>query len=200
MCQNFCSDEIFYVWAFDCSLRSFYPHLHYLSLSPSLLSLLLSPTPSLSSLSLFLRHYLPHPHSLFLSFHLSPSFSLKSYLTEREPPHVVPYLSPIVLRKEVESLLSLDGPDALGQDELLTDKPIIYWNLVWYLSRLYLPTCLPLLKLGALTKTRPDLKKVRARCTCTSEQYSYVYWMECSFVAGLKICHLKLSLTFASVI
>ena len=73
---------------------------------------------------------------------------------------MVPYLSPIVLRKEVESLLSLDGPEALGRDELLNDKPIIYWNLVWYLSRLYLPTYLPLLKLRAFVKNRPDLKKV----------------------------------------
>ena len=82
---------------------------------------------------------------------------------------MVPYLSPIVLRKEVESLLSLDGPDALGRDELLDDKPIIYWNLVWYLSRLYLPTYLPLLKLRAFTKNRPDLSKVCVR------EFGYMY-------------------------
>ena len=73
---------------------------------------------------------------------------------------MVPYLSPIVLRKEVESLLSLAGPDALESEDLLTDRPIIYWNLVWYFSRLYLPTYLPLLKLKSLTKSRPDLEKV----------------------------------------
>ena len=73
---------------------------------------------------------------------------------------MVPYLSPIVLRKEVESLLLLDDPEALEREELLTDRPIIYWNLVWYFSRLYLPTYLPLLKLRTFTKTRPELKKV----------------------------------------
>ena len=82
------------------------------------------------------------------------------YLTESEPAHVVPYLSPIVLRKEVESLLSLNGSEALEREDLLVDKPIIYWNLVWYFSRLYLPTYLPLLKLRALTNNTPILKKV----------------------------------------
>jgi hypothetical protein len=98
---------------------------------------------------------------------------------------MVPYLSPIVLRKEVESLLSLDGPEFLGRDELLNDKPIIYWNLVWYLNRLYLPTYLPLLKLKAFTKTRPDLNKV-----CIIEA--------CHNIRDIVVSHVRYSVTALS--
>ncbi|XP_029436171.1 DENN domain-containing protein 4B isoform X3 [Rhinatrema bivittatum] len=51
----------------------------------------------------------------------------------------VPYLSPLVLRKELESLLENEGGDFLSQPELVDSHPIIYWNLVWYFQRLGLP-------------------------------------------------------------
>nr|XP_033780023.1 DENN domain-containing protein 4B isoform X1 [Geotrypetes seraphini]XP_033780024.1 DENN domain-containing protein 4B isoform X1 [Geotrypetes seraphini]XP_033780025.1 DENN domain-containing protein 4B isoform X1 [Geotrypetes seraphini]XP_033780026.1 DENN domain-containing protein 4B isoform X1 [Geotrypetes seraphini]XP_033780027.1 DENN domain-containing protein 4B isoform X1 [Geotrypetes seraphini] len=51
----------------------------------------------------------------------------------------VPYLSPLVLRKELESLLENEGGDVLSQPELVNSHPIIYWNLVWYFRRLSLP-------------------------------------------------------------
>ncbi|XP_069507458.1 DENN domain-containing protein 4B isoform X2 [Ambystoma mexicanum] len=52
----------------------------------------------------------------------------------------VPYLSPLVLRKELESLLENEGGDFLSQAELVNSHPIIYWNLVWYFQRLSLPS------------------------------------------------------------
>ncbi|KAJ1080965.1 hypothetical protein NDU88_001153 [Pleurodeles waltl] len=52
----------------------------------------------------------------------------------------VPYLSPLVLRKELESLLENEGGDFLSQPELVNSHPIIYWNLVWYFQRLALPS------------------------------------------------------------
>lgn len=73
---------------------------------------------------------------------------------------MVPYLSPIVLRKEVESLISQDGTKILEREELVRERPIIYWNLVWYFSRLRLPTYLPLLSLWDLQHRNEDLKKV----------------------------------------
>ena len=44
----------------------------------------------------------------------------------------VPYLSPLVLRKELENLLanSEDGRALLQDKEFVEQKPIIYWNLV----------------------------------------------------------------------
>ena len=44
----------------------------------------------------------------------------------------VPYLSPLVLRKELENLLanSSDGGALLQAKEFVEQKPILYWNLV----------------------------------------------------------------------
>lgn len=74
---------------------------------------------------------------------------------------MVPYLSPMVLRKEVESLISQDGTRMLEREELVRERPIIYWNLVWYFSRLGLPTYLPLLNLWDFQRKNEDLNKVR---------------------------------------
>ncbi|KAM3917907.1 DENN domain-containing protein 4B [Leptodactylus fuscus] len=52
----------------------------------------------------------------------------------------VAYLCPMVLRKEMESLLENEGGDFLSQPELVDNHPIIYWNLVWYFQRLALPS------------------------------------------------------------
>ncbi|XP_068108536.1 DENN domain-containing protein 4B [Hyperolius riggenbachi] len=52
----------------------------------------------------------------------------------------VAYLCPLVLRKEMESLLENEGSDFLSQSELVDNHPIIYWNLVWYFQRLALPS------------------------------------------------------------
>ncbi|XP_073420735.1 DENN domain-containing protein 4B [Dendrobates tinctorius] len=61
----------------------------------------------------------------------------------------VAYLCPLVLRKEMESLLENEGGDFLSQPELVDSHPIIYWNLVWYFQRLGLPSNLPLLVLAS---------------------------------------------------
>ncbi|CAH2327420.1 DENN domain-containing 4B isoform X2 [Pelobates cultripes] len=52
----------------------------------------------------------------------------------------IAYLCPLVLRKELESLLENEGGDFLSQPELVNSHPIIYWNLVWYFQRLGLPS------------------------------------------------------------
>uniref|UniRef100_A0A8C3FXI3 DENN domain containing 4C n=1 Tax=Cyclopterus lumpus TaxID=8103 RepID=A0A8C3FXI3_CYCLU len=48
-------------------------------------------------------------------------------------PVSVPYLSPLVLRKELETLLENEG----DQVKVLTHHPIIFWNLVCYSSGLF---------------------------------------------------------------
>ena len=45
-------------------------------------------------------------------------------------PISVPYLSPLVLRKEVENVLDQEGDSCLSSMDLLDQHPIIYWNLV----------------------------------------------------------------------
>uniref|UniRef100_A0A8B9RAJ6 DENN/MADD domain containing 4B n=1 Tax=Astyanax mexicanus TaxID=7994 RepID=A0A8B9RAJ6_ASTMX len=52
----------------------------------------------------------------------------------------VAYLSPLVLRKELESLLENEGESVLSQVQLLDSHSILFWNLVWYFTRLGLPS------------------------------------------------------------
>uniref|UniRef100_A0A670Z306 DENN domain containing 4B n=1 Tax=Pseudonaja textilis TaxID=8673 RepID=A0A670Z306_PSETE len=59
------------------------------------------------------------------------------------------YLSPLVLRKELETLLENEGAVFLSQPELVDNHPIIYWNLVWYFQRLGLGSGLPQLLLAS---------------------------------------------------
>lgn len=56
------------------------------------------------------------------------------------PQVTVAYLSPLVLRKELESLLENEGESVLSQVQLLDSHSILFWNLVWYFTRLGLPS------------------------------------------------------------
>ncbi|XP_044283880.1 DENN domain-containing protein 4C isoform X3 [Varanus komodoensis] len=58
-------------------------------------------------------------------------------------PVSVPYLSPLVLRKELESLLENEGEQVIHTSTFINQHPIIFWNLVWYFRRLDLPSNLP---------------------------------------------------------
>ncbi|XP_075681907.1 DENN domain-containing protein 4C isoform X2 [Rhinoderma darwinii] len=61
----------------------------------------------------------------------------------KPPPVSVPYLSPLVLRKELESLLENEGEQVIYTSTFINQHPIIFWNLVWYFRRLDLPSNLP---------------------------------------------------------
>ncbi|KAJ8248724.1 hypothetical protein GJAV_G00227060 [Gymnothorax javanicus] len=58
-------------------------------------------------------------------------------------PVTVPYLSPLVLWKELESLLDNEGDQAITACDIVDQHPIVFWNLVWYFRRLDLPSNLP---------------------------------------------------------
>jgi len=58
-------------------------------------------------------------------------------------PITVPYLSPLVLRKEVETVVEQDGDLSLSCPDFLDLHPILYWNIVWYFTRLDVPSHLP---------------------------------------------------------
>ncbi|XP_067665838.1 C-myc promoter-binding protein-like isoform X2 [Haliotis asinina] len=72
------------------------------------------------------------------------------------PPIVVPYLSPLVLRKELEYVLEHEGDQGLMSDTFVDEHPIIFWNLIWYFRRLEVPSHLPGLLLTAKTITKPS--------------------------------------------
>lgn len=44
----------------------------------------------------------------------------------------VPYLNPLVLRKELENILTEEGDSSLRKSTFVDEHPIIYWNLVWW--------------------------------------------------------------------
>uniref|UniRef100_A0A3P8XA87 DENN/MADD domain containing 4A n=1 Tax=Esox lucius TaxID=8010 RepID=A0A3P8XA87_ESOLU len=58
-------------------------------------------------------------------------------------PVTVPYLSPLVLWKELESLLGNEGDQVMSSPSIVDQHPIVFWNLVWFYRRLELPSNLP---------------------------------------------------------
>ncbi|XP_012257987.2 C-myc promoter-binding protein isoform X2 [Athalia rosae] len=62
---------------------------------------------------------------------------------ELEDPITVPYLNPLVLRKELESVLSQEGDSCLTKHKFIEEHPIVYWNLIWYFERINLSSHLP---------------------------------------------------------
>lgn len=58
-------------------------------------------------------------------------------------PFSVPYLNPLVLRKELENVLSQEGDLCLSNAKFVDEHPIIYWNLIWVFERINVQTHLP---------------------------------------------------------
>ncbi|KAH8291608.1 hypothetical protein KR018_006748 [Drosophila ironensis] len=75
----------------------------------------------------------------------------------------VPYLNPLVLRKELENILTQEGDAALIKPEFVEEHPIIYWNLLWLMERIESKTHLPELCLPTPSDKEPmdPLSKVK---------------------------------------
>lgn len=78
----------------------------------------------------------------FFSLLLQDSLGLEWRLSSPDP-ITVPYLSPLVVWKELESLLENEGDHAITVADFVDHHPIVFWNLVWYFRRLDLPSNLP---------------------------------------------------------
>jgi hypothetical protein len=55
----------------------------------------------------------------------------------------VPYLNPLVLRKELENILAEEGDSSLRRISFPDEHPIIYYNLLWFMERIDVSTHLP---------------------------------------------------------
>uniref|UniRef100_A0AAQ5ZE57 UDENN domain-containing protein n=1 Tax=Amphiprion ocellaris TaxID=80972 RepID=A0AAQ5ZE57_AMPOC len=86
-------------------------------------------------------------------------------------PVSVPYLSPLVLRKELETLLENEGDQVIYTHKFLSQHPIIFWNLVWYFRRLDLPTHLP----GLILTSEHCNNGVQLPLTTLSQDSKQVY-------------------------
>uniref|UniRef100_A0A182JSM0 UDENN domain-containing protein n=1 Tax=Anopheles christyi TaxID=43041 RepID=A0A182JSM0_9DIPT len=80
----------------------------------------------------------------------------------------VPYLNPLVLRKELENILSEEGDLALTKKKFVEEHPIIYWNLVWFMERIDVNTHLANLVLPNQEDDKADplstVKTIDVRC------------------------------------
>uniref|UniRef100_A0A8C1M352 DENN/MADD domain containing 4A n=1 Tax=Cyprinus carpio TaxID=7962 RepID=A0A8C1M352_CYPCA len=83
---------------------------------------------------------------IFRSVDYAGSYFNVSVLQE---PVTVPYLSPLVLWKELESLLENEGDQAISSAAIVDHHPIVFWNLVWFFRRLDLASSLPGLYLSS---------------------------------------------------
>lgn len=108
----------------------------------------------------------------------------------------VAYLSPIVLRKELENVVDNEGDFCLTNPQFTVDHNIIYWNLVWYFKRTRLPTHLSGLYLTQFLKEKYgddlagvengsslDFRNVAVKCLWDNEDLFtdlpkplYYYW------------------------
>ncbi|XP_031552421.1 DENN domain-containing protein 4C-like [Actinia tenebrosa] len=77
----------------------------------------------------------------------------------------VAYVSPLVLRKELENMLENDGGVSLQSPDVVHQKDIIYWNLVWVFKRLDLPSHLPELMLSSYPGDRIEKNEDRRSAT-----------------------------------
>uniref|UniRef100_A0A8C3V545 DENN domain containing 4A n=1 Tax=Catharus ustulatus TaxID=91951 RepID=A0A8C3V545_CATUS len=100
---------------------------------------------------------------------LSDSLGLEWRLPSPDP-ITVPYLSPLVVWKELESLLENEGDHAITVADFVDHHPIVFWNLVWYFRRLDLPSNLP----GLILSSEHCNKNSKIPRSCMSEDSKYV--------------------------
>lgn len=77
----------------------------------------------------------------FLSVQIVVDDSLKAL--KQSDSLTIPYLNPLVLRKELENILTQEGDIALVKPSFVEEHPIIYWNLLWIMERIESKTHLP---------------------------------------------------------
>ncbi|XP_006886706.1 PREDICTED: C-myc promoter-binding protein isoform X2 [Elephantulus edwardii] len=97
------------------------------------------------------------------------SLGLEWHLPSPEP-ITVPYLSPLVVWKELESLLENEGDHAITVADFVDHHPIVFWNLVWYFRRLDLPSNLP----GLILSSEHCNKYSKIPRHCMSEDSKHV--------------------------
>ncbi|XP_014432078.2 C-myc promoter-binding protein [Pelodiscus sinensis] len=97
------------------------------------------------------------------------SLGLEWHLCSPDP-ITVPYLSPLVVWKELESLLENEGDRVITVADFVDHHPIVFWNLVWYFRRLDLPSNLP----GLILSSEHCNKNSKIPRNCMSEDSKYV--------------------------
>ncbi|KAL1505338.1 hypothetical protein ABEB36_004927 [Hypothenemus hampei] len=84
-------------------------------------------------------------------------------------PFSVPYLNPLVLRKELENVLFQEGDLSISSSKFIEEHPIIYWNLIWTFERINVTTHLPNLYCKLRVDTRDNSKAVSKKNSLEDE-------------------------------
>lgn len=79
----------------------------------------------------------------FLSVRFIATDSATTDNSKKSENFTIPYLNPLVLRKELENILTQEGDLALLKPNFVEEHPIIYWNLLWIMERIESKTHLP---------------------------------------------------------
>uniref|UniRef100_A0A4W6DE17 DENN domain containing 4B n=1 Tax=Lates calcarifer TaxID=8187 RepID=A0A4W6DE17_LATCA len=140
------------------------------------------------------------PQTVSFSSHLPPHLTVRLSVPQGSsvggaPQVTVAYLSPLVLRKELESLLENEGEAVLAQPQFLDSHSIIFWNLVWYFQRLGLPSnLLQLVRASPLVSQFTQSSAVRVRLlwdtlTPDTDQWPplYILWRIHKTEPGVRI-------------
>ncbi|XP_031755115.1 C-myc promoter-binding protein isoform X5 [Xenopus tropicalis] len=107
--------------------------------------------------------------SLPTCFQAPPESGLEWKMSNPEP-ITVPYLSPLVVWKELESLLENEGDQSITVSGFVDHHPIVFWNLVWYFRRLDLPSNLP----GLILSSEQCNKNSKVSRSCMSADSKHV--------------------------
>ncbi|XP_041442829.1 C-myc promoter-binding protein isoform X3 [Xenopus laevis] len=107
--------------------------------------------------------------SLPTCFQAPPDSGLEWRMSNPEP-ITVPYLSPLVVWKELESLLENEGDQSITVSDFVDHHPIVFWNLVWYFRRLDLPSNLP----GLILSSEQCNKNSKINRSCVSADSKHV--------------------------
>uniref|UniRef100_A0A5S6K7Z7 Ran-binding protein 9 n=1 Tax=Xenopus tropicalis TaxID=8364 RepID=A0A5S6K7Z7_XENTR len=99
----------------------------------------------------------------------APPSGLEWKMSNPEP-ITVPYLSPLVVWKELESLLENEGDQSITVSGFVDHHPIVFWNLVWYFRRLDLPSNLP----GLILSSEQCNKNSKVSRSCMSADSKHV--------------------------
>lgn len=103
----------------------------------------------------------------FLTIHRQ--YSAKDNTAAESADLTVPYLNPLVLRKELENILNQEGDLALIKSNFVEEHAIIFWNLLWIMERIECTTHLPDLSLPSSDDSvnldpLSELKRIKIQC------------------------------------